>query len=167
MLNQTWQVFSEGFELFLSSFIKAAEADDNIDSEISNFLSSAITFLEDFDLGSVKKGSVMIPPHKQKHSNSDSTQNLRGTGMWIVEDFFGDVKSQEPTSKSSEDDGEFGSESYKKVYAALNTAAKTIAIAQSSCTERPNLKVRVIVIVAEAYAILSPYFYSPKKSYIE
>ena len=149
LINQTWRVFSEGFELFLSSFIKAAEEDDNIDSEINNFLSSAIAFLEDFDLGSGNKGGVSFSPPKTKRSISESTTlNLRGTGMWIMDDLFGDITSQDtnmrsrPSNYSYDDDGEFGSESYKKVYAALNTAARTIAIAQSSCTERPNLKVR-------------------------
>ncbi len=148
LINETWRVFSEGSELFLSSFIKAAEEDDNIDSEIHNFLSSAITFLEDFDLGSGKKGEGTLSPPKVMRSISESTKlNLRGTGMWIVDDLFGDVATQGSTnlltkpSTKSDDDGEFGSESYKKVYAALNTAARTIAIAQSSCSDRPNLKV--------------------------
>jgi hypothetical protein len=38
VMDKTWRVFSEGFEMFLSSFIAAAEEDSNIDGEISNFL---------------------------------------------------------------------------------------------------------------------------------
>lgn len=140
LLNQTWRVFSEGFELFLSSFIKAAEEDDNIDSEINNFLTSTIAFLEDFDLGGEKKTGFSVPQIKVQHTLSESTTlNLKGPGMWIVDDLLGDVSYiQQPVS----DDHQFGAESYKKVYAFLNTTARTVAIAQSSCTESPNLKVR-------------------------
>lgn len=141
LLNQTWRVFSEGFELFLSSFIKAAEEDDNIDSEINNYLTSIIAFLEDFDLGGEKKGN--LTPVKARRSISESTTlNLSGRGMWIVDDLFGDVTSLSNTSTMKEDDKHFGRESYDKLYAFLNTAARTVAIAQSSCSDRPNFKVR-------------------------
>jgi hypothetical protein len=149
LINQTWRVFSEGFELFLSSFIKAAEEDDNIDSEINNFLASAISFLEDFDLGEGKKRGITISPEKLKRSISESTRfNLKGPGMWIVDDLLGDVTTSEKGNSATQDidTKQFGSETYKKVYAFLNTAARTVAIAQSSCTDRPNLKVRNCII---------------------
>lgn len=145
LLNQTWRIFSEGFELFLSSFIKAAEEDDNIDGEINNFLTSIIEFLEDFDLGQGKKANACLSPVRPRRSTSESTTlNMKGPGMWIVDDLLGDVTGSDevsslPTLKG--DDKEFGMKSYKKVYAFLNTTARTVAIAESSCTEKPNLKV--------------------------
>lgn len=150
LINQTWRVFSEGFELFLSSFIKAAEEDDNIDSEINNVLTSIIAFLEDFDLNGAKKTNVVKKNNtKVKRTVSASTRlNLKGPGMWIVDDLLGDVASSHDAAYSNcvseitdSYDTEFGRESYEKVYAFLNTAARTIAIAQSSCSDRPNFKV--------------------------
>lgn len=139
LINQTWRVFSEGFELFLSSFIKAAEEDDNIDSEINNFLTSAIGFLEDFDLGGNKKKKKKrsSSPVRMKQSVSEST---KGPGMWIVDDLFSGVGSSDSVLESASK-GKNGIDSYKKVYAFINTAARTVAIAKSSCTDKPNLKV--------------------------
>ncbi len=143
LLNQTWRVFSEGFELFLSSFIKAAEEDDNIDSEINNFLTSAIAFLEDFDLGGEQKTNKPRSPERMKRSISESTRlHIKGPGMWIMDDLLGDVDSTTMSSHTGKQrDTQFGSDSYKKVYAFLNTTARTVAIAKSACTDRPNLKV--------------------------
>lgn len=70
LIDRTWKVFSEGFELFLSSFVKAAEEDENFDSEINNFLSQTIAFLEDFELGGTKRRL-----QKSFRSNPELTDN--------------------------------------------------------------------------------------------
>jgi hypothetical protein len=151
LLNQTWRVFSEGFELFLSSFIKAAEEDDNIDSEINNFLASAIAFLEDFDLGGEQKTSNKPrSPERMKRTKSESLRlHIKGPGMWIVDDLLGDVDTAKISHSEKQSDTQFGSDSYKKVYAFLNTTARTVAIAKSACTDRPNLKVRRLLYMME------------------
>lgn len=157
-----------GFELFLSSFIKAAEEDENLDSEINNFLSATIRFLEDFDIGGEK-------PKSRRKSMADSilsqdaSRNQDGKpfkeevkevndkkkeqGFLIMNDLFGGLfnKKTEKSSaaisnKDDSSEGEqsvqaFKSESYKKIFAFLKTCIRTIAIAQSSCRNKSNLKV--------------------------
>ncbi len=177
MIDSTWRVFSEGFELFLTSFIKAAEEDENFDSEISTLLSAAIGFLEDFDLGdksvrrkqesatkaSPKASKKKPETPKQPSDNSDS-------GTWLMKSLFGDVvKTPELktsrsyassklslsfSSVSEVSTKPFGQKSYAKIYAILKTLMRTIAIAKAGCSNKPNLKVSVSVIVIDIYSVI-------------
>ena len=64
--------------MFFSSFIKAAEEDENLDSEIDNFLSVTIRFLEDFDIGGEKpkkRGSSLTESIVSKNADP----NLSGS----------------------------------------------------------------------------------------
>mmetsp|Transcript_741 Transcript_741/g.870 ORF Transcript_741/g.870 Transcript_741/m.870 type:complete len:1995 (-) Transcript_741:61-6045(-) len=154
LINQTWRIFSQGFELFLSSFIKAAEEDDNIDSEINNFLASAITFLEDFDLGGKLSSPIKPVPTGigNRTVSLSSMLNVEGPGMWIVDGLLGDTKLPEASTNSAANktarcnDEQFGKESYKKVYAFLRTTTRTVAIAKSCCSDKPNLKMALAII---------------------
>lgn len=160
VMDKTWRVFSEGFEMFLSSFIAAAEEDSNIDGEISNFLSSFISFLEDFDLSGDFKG--------RKHNESTSiesnvkTENVsipferspsevvRSTRLWLFNDLFlttkmNGVESMNSSKIITSDERPF-EESYKKVYTILRLMMRTINIAKAKCTEKPNLKLGLTIV---------------------
>ncbi len=131
LIDKSWRVFSQSFDLFLSSFVKAAEEDANFDSEISNFLSQIISFLEDFELGSTKKrdskfekgdkdtikttDNIEVPnanvrlPNLEKHvENLDDIDNITKTeatdipGMWFLRDLFGgDTKKNDNSSSTN------------------------------------------------------------------
>jgi hypothetical protein len=181
LIDHTWKVFSEGFELFLSSFVKAAEEDENFDSEINNFLSQTIAFLEDFELGGTKRRLQQSFLHNTKTANigsltdhcssvveesskdlddsmtSDVKSNVsRSSGSWFVREVFGgtikthnQIDEQEGRKKcipvTTQTITGFGKESYNKVYAFLRTLMRTISIAKTGCTSKPNLKVRAEV----------------------
>jgi len=166
-INKTWRIFSEGFELFLSSFIKAAEEDANFDSEISNFLSSVIEVLEGFDLGDRKKyhGSVNDTPPSSSQRNvvfddSSASQCERDpptaqeakneTGSWIMDLMYPGVLKRNASilgkDKENKEDKENFNESYKKIYAFLRTITRTIAIARSSSSDKPSLKMALSII---------------------
>jgi hypothetical protein len=181
LIDHTWKVFSEGFELFLSSFVKAAEEDENFDSEINNFLSQTIAFLEDFELGGTKRRLQQSFLHNKKPANigsltdhcssvveesskdlddsmtSDVKSNVsRSSGSWFVREVFGgtikthnQIDEQEGRKKcipvTTQTITGFGEESYNKVYAFLRTLMRTISIAKTGCTSKPNLKVRAEV----------------------
>jgi len=174
LIDNTWKVFSEGFELFLSSFVKAAEEDENFDSEINNFLSQIIEFLEDFELGGTTRRRSMKhiaepasslnglladkPTRNSKLGETYARSEVSdSSGLWFVRDLFGDLINHGETveRKSSipvppramrGDITGFGVESYNKVYAFLATLMRTISIAKAGCTNNPNLKVRGKVI---------------------
>ena len=170
LIDKTWKVFSEGFELFLSSFVKAAEEDENFDSEINNFLSQIIEFLEDFELGGTTRRHSMkhmaepagslngLLADKSKRSSkvgeTDARSEISDTsGLWFVRHLFDDMVNhgqtevrkpsiQVPPRAMAGDSTGFGVESYNKVYAFLETLMRTISIAKAGCTNNPNLKVR-------------------------
>lgn len=157
--NNTWRVFSEGFELFLSSFIKAAQEDENFDSEISGLLGMIISFLEDFELGNTtmhRKPSISEtrPQSSTVNAETPKIEEVQDSGMWVTK-LFGDVmKTPQFETKIHQRETAspllpsktvstkpFGEKSYKKVYAILRTLTRTIAIAKAGCTKNPNLKV--------------------------
>jgi hypothetical protein len=162
VMDKTWRVFSEGFEIFLTSFITAAEEDSSFDGEISNFLSSFIDFLEDFDLGGGFKG--------RKHNDSTATdsnekmtntsillerspsETVHDTRLWLFNDLFlakniDDIQSKKSPiiTTHSSDDRPF-EKSYKKVYTFLRLMMRTINIAKAKCTEKPNLKLGLTIV---------------------
>lgn len=173
-IHKTWRVFSEGFELFLSSFIKAVEEDTNFDSEISNFLSFIIEFLEDFDLGEKRKNKrydtitvdnslpTLIPTTQTPlEIEVDPMEMKSEPGSWIMNDIFRDMMMRPSGSKHSnmgtsldqqqqhqqeqhplvESNSRAIQEYYNKIYAFLRTITRTIAIARSSSSDKPNFKV--------------------------
>jgi hypothetical protein len=121
LIGKSWRVFSQSFELFLSSFVKAAEEDENFDSEISNFLSQIISFLEDFELDGARKSqqislegdqgldtatdeidvSTTETPVEEITREVDETDTSMRTeasdipGMWFLRDLFGDTKKND------------------------------------------------------------------------
>jgi hypothetical protein len=160
VMDKTWRVFSEGFEMFLTSFIAAAEEDSSFDGEISNFLSSFIHFLEDFDLGGNLKG------RKYNHSASTElniscapillerspSETVHRTSVWLFNDLFltkniNDFQSKKSSALAthSSDDRPF-QESYKKVYTVLRLMMRTINIAKAKCTDKPNLKLGLTIV---------------------
>ena len=194
LIDKTWRVFSEGFELFLSSFIKAAEEDKNFDSEISNFLSQIISFLEDLEVGGSRKRQPSTPVQHAASKNNDATEidaavlnpssidldetiscteseTSDGAGAWLIKDLFGDIlKVHEPekspgarkVGEPNEEDAiasSFGEGSYKKIYAVLTTLMRTVSIAKAGCSEKPNLKVRILELSPHQCCFL-PWLFS-------
>lgn len=167
IVDRTWRVFSEGFELFLTSFITAAEEADNFDSEINKFLSNIIEFLEDFELDGTKKrfsssftSNIEIPesprqqalPAKNQLDDNDvsvSSVSSENSNFWFIKDLFGssinkrapDDRSEKIVYESNENFTLLGKDSYKKVYEILTIFMRTISIAKAGCTNKPNLKV--------------------------
>lgn len=167
IVDRTWRVFSEGFELFLTSFIAAAEEADNFDSEINKFLSNIIEFLEDFELDGTKKrfsssftSNIEIPesprqqalPVKNQVDDNDvsvSSVSSENSNFWFIKDLFGSSINKRAPDDSSEKIGcesnehftVLGKDSYKKVYDVLTIFMRTISIAKAGCTNKPNLKV--------------------------
>lgn len=165
LLDKTWRMFSEGFELFLTSFIKAAEENEDFDVEINNFLSKIINFLEDFELDGAKhrlKQTLMTPPQFQTNTQNnafdiDTKDDVIGApALWFIHELFDENKNKEElhgchnklqridTVKSL--DSGWSGDSYKKIYAVLKMLMRTISIAKAGCINRPNLKVRKIFI---------------------
>ena len=121
LITKSWLEFSQSFELFLSSFIKAAEEDENFDSEINNYLSQIISFLEDFELGGTKKrqqpptedadpdkssGQITLsnldalgtkPEYEAKHVDKSTMQTevTDVPGMWFFRDLFGNTNKND------------------------------------------------------------------------
>ena len=161
LLDKTWRMFSEGFELFLTSFIKAAEENEDFDVEINNFLSEIINFLEDFELDGAKhrlKQTLMTPPKFQtKTQNNELDINMKeddddAPGLWFIHELFNENRSKEELQESNNKrqridttkslDSGWSGDSYKKVYAVLKMLMRTISIAKAGCINRSNLKVR-------------------------
>lgn len=156
IIDKTWKVFSEGFEIFLSSFITAAEEDSNFDSEISNFLSSFIAFLEDFDVGSqsrkVKFQEAKLSDERTMptiHTERTSSEIMNGTRLWLFNDLFGASKHgcnsiSEPKSHVSNE--AIFEKSYNKMYGFLRLMMRTINITKAKCAQKPNLKMGLTIV---------------------
>lgn len=172
LLDKTWHIFSQSFELLLSSFIKACEEDENFDSEISNFLLQFISFLEDFEVGGArrrqKKSSLgdgnsvvdvtdecksdgtltekIVGDMKEPSSSMKSEVSDHSPGLWFLSDLFSDVNRIDhvdaPGSEKDIPIHRSGATSYKKVYAVLTILMRTVSITEAGCTDKPNFKVR-------------------------
>jgi len=172
IVDKTWRVFSEGFELFLTSFITAAEEADDFDSEINKFLSNVIEFLEDFELdGGKKRFSNSFtsnlespePPLQQalqlknqvdENDASVASDSSENSNFWFIKDLFDNIinkrvpdeNSEKIVQESFENFNEIGKDSYKKVYDVLTIFMRTISIAKAGCTNKPNLKMALAII---------------------
>jgi len=144
-VDKTLRIFSEGFELLLTSVIKAIEEDELMRKNFANILASLISFLENFDLdvSTLLDHRQLMTIEGNLHSNASIDQESS-----LLQRLFGDVSRESDESKLL--NGDVSNEPRHDVFVVLKLIMRTVTIARASCSDRPNLR----LVLSIMYEIL-------------